>query len=219
MPSAECCRMPFGLGAFAGPPLVAGHVADRIGFGRALRLAFLVQAAAVALPAIAAGSSALAISSLVVGAMVPGIGPWSSGACTSWCRRMPSRDSGPGAWPPSPRRWPGGPCLRLLLSVRTNRRRLWRAAVGVDDRPADGGARLRLARSEIRPLTLPPSSRLVADLGQRWSNPNICERHIVVCLFTLHSIWLPRCILFKYCSRGDDQGSHEDVPHPPASFA
>ena len=75
MPSAECCRMPFGLGAFAGPPLVAGHVADRIGFGRGLRLAFLVQAAAVALPAIAAGSSALAISSLVVGAMVPGIVP------------------------------------------------------------------------------------------------------------------------------------------------
>jgi predicted MFS family arabinose efflux permease len=64
----------FGIGAVAGP-LITGHVADRIGFGRALRLAFVVQAAAVALPAITVGSGALALSSLVVGAMVPGIVP------------------------------------------------------------------------------------------------------------------------------------------------
>jgi predicted MFS family arabinose efflux permease len=64
----------FGIGAVAGP-LITGHVADRIGFARALRLAFVVQAAAVALPAVAVGSGALALSSLVVGAMVPGIVP------------------------------------------------------------------------------------------------------------------------------------------------
>jgi predicted MFS family arabinose efflux permease len=64
----------FGIGAVAGP-LLAGLVADRIGFGRALRLAFVVQAAAVALPAITGAPAALAVSSLVVGAMVPGIVP------------------------------------------------------------------------------------------------------------------------------------------------
>jgi predicted MFS family arabinose efflux permease len=64
----------FGLGAVAGP-LITGHVADRIGFARALRLAFVVQAGAVALPAVTVGAGALALSSLVVGAMVPGIVP------------------------------------------------------------------------------------------------------------------------------------------------
>jgi predicted MFS family arabinose efflux permease len=64
----------FGIGAVAGP-LVTGHVADRIGFARALRVAFVVQAAAVALPAITVGPVALAMSSLVVGAMVPGVVP------------------------------------------------------------------------------------------------------------------------------------------------
>jgi predicted MFS family arabinose efflux permease len=62
----------FGLGAVTGP-LITGHVADRIGFTRALRLAFVVQAAAVALPAITVGAGALVFSSLVVGAMVPGV--------------------------------------------------------------------------------------------------------------------------------------------------
>jgi predicted MFS family arabinose efflux permease len=64
----------FGIGAVAGP-LLAGLVADGIGFGRALRLAFVVQAAAVAVPAITGAPAALALSSLVVGAIVPGIVP------------------------------------------------------------------------------------------------------------------------------------------------
>jgi predicted MFS family arabinose efflux permease len=64
----------FGLGAVTGP-LITGHVADHIGFARALRLAFVVQAAAVALPAITVGAGALVFSSLVVGAMVPGVVP------------------------------------------------------------------------------------------------------------------------------------------------
>jgi predicted MFS family arabinose efflux permease len=62
----------FGLGAVTGP-LITGHVADRIGFTRALRLAFVVQAVAVAVPVITVSAAALIFSSLVVGAMVPGV--------------------------------------------------------------------------------------------------------------------------------------------------
>ena len=64
----------FGLGATVGP-LLSGHLADRTGFGPALRLAYLVQAGAVALPALGLGSLSLIISSLVVGAFTPGIVP------------------------------------------------------------------------------------------------------------------------------------------------
>ena len=61
----------FGAGAVIGP-LLGGHVGDRIGFRAALRLAFVVQAMCVALPLITASGPALAISSFVVGAFVPG---------------------------------------------------------------------------------------------------------------------------------------------------
>jgi predicted MFS family arabinose efflux permease len=64
----------FGLGAMLGPVL-AGHLADRIGFGPALRLAFLVQATGVGALAIVGGPIGLALSSIVVGAFVPGIVP------------------------------------------------------------------------------------------------------------------------------------------------
>lgn len=64
----------FGLAAMAGP-ILAGHVADRIGFRRALRGALLLQAFAVALPIWSAGPIALTLSSLVIGALVPGIVP------------------------------------------------------------------------------------------------------------------------------------------------
>ncbi len=64
----------FGLGAVAGP-MLAGALADRIGFGPALRLAFVVQAGAVALPIVTADALGLAVSSLVIGAAVPGIVP------------------------------------------------------------------------------------------------------------------------------------------------
>jgi predicted MFS family arabinose efflux permease len=62
----------FGVGALIGP-LLAGHLGDRIGFRAALRLAFVVEALAVALPLISIGTPALVLSSLVVGAFVPGI--------------------------------------------------------------------------------------------------------------------------------------------------
>ena len=68
----------FGLGAVVGP-LVTGHAADRIGFKSTLRLTYLVEAAAVALPTLHTGSIGLMVSSLVVGAATPGIVPLALG--------------------------------------------------------------------------------------------------------------------------------------------
>jgi MFS family permease len=64
----------FGLGATFGP-ILAGHLADRAGFGAALRLAFLLEAGAVAIPALGLGSAWLIVSSVVVGAFVTGTVP------------------------------------------------------------------------------------------------------------------------------------------------
>ncbi len=64
----------FGLGAVVGPVL-SGHLADRTGFGPALRLAFFVQAVAVVLPALGTGAAGLIVSSFVMGAFTPGIVP------------------------------------------------------------------------------------------------------------------------------------------------
>jgi predicted MFS family arabinose efflux permease len=64
----------FGLGAMAGP-LLAGRLADRAGFRAALRVAFVLQAVAVAGLALAVDPLTLAVSSLVVGAFVPGVVP------------------------------------------------------------------------------------------------------------------------------------------------
>jgi predicted MFS family arabinose efflux permease len=64
----------YGLGAIVGP-LVTGHLADRAGFGPALRVAFLVQAITVLLPAISTSPASLIVSSVVIGAFTPGIVP------------------------------------------------------------------------------------------------------------------------------------------------
>ncbi|MFZ1883926.1 MAG: YbfB/YjiJ family MFS transporter [Rhodoplanes sp.] len=64
----------FGVGAVAGP-LLTGAIADRVGFRRTLQASFLVQAAAVAAPAVSDGPIALVISSAVVGLFVPGVVP------------------------------------------------------------------------------------------------------------------------------------------------
>jgi predicted MFS family arabinose efflux permease len=55
--------------------VLAGVLADRIGFGPALRLALAVQAVAVALPVVTVAPLGLAVSSLVIGAAVPGVVP------------------------------------------------------------------------------------------------------------------------------------------------
>ena len=62
----------FGAGAVIGP-IVGGHAGDRLGFRTALRFAFIIQALCVALPLIAMGTLAMALSSFIVGAFVPGI--------------------------------------------------------------------------------------------------------------------------------------------------
>ncbi|HUC62663.1 MAG TPA: YbfB/YjiJ family MFS transporter [Alphaproteobacteria bacterium] len=62
----------FGVGAVTGP-LIAGQLGDRIGFGRATRLVYLVEAAMVLLPYLSTRPLALGASSLVIGACVPGI--------------------------------------------------------------------------------------------------------------------------------------------------
>jgi predicted MFS family arabinose efflux permease len=64
----------YGLGAMVGPALT-GHLADRIGFGPAVRLAFLVQAAAVGWLAVTASPGWLGVSSVIIGAFTPGIVP------------------------------------------------------------------------------------------------------------------------------------------------
>ncbi len=71
----------FGLGAIAGP-VAAGLIADRIGFKRALRAAFLVQALAVGLIVVSDSALALIVSSAVVGAAVPGVVPLVLGRVT-----------------------------------------------------------------------------------------------------------------------------------------
>jgi predicted MFS family arabinose efflux permease len=70
--AGAACWVLFGLGALAGP-LVSGHLADRIGFGPALRVAFVIEAVAVALPVLGPSHTSLVLSSVVVGAFVPGI--------------------------------------------------------------------------------------------------------------------------------------------------
>lgn len=64
----------FGIGAVVGP-LLTGHLADRIGFGLALRVAYCLQGLGVLLPLLGLGAPGLIISSLVVGAFTPGIVP------------------------------------------------------------------------------------------------------------------------------------------------
>ena len=79
----------FGLGAMAGP-LLTGYVADRIGFRSTLRLSFLVEAAAVAWPALDHGAAGLVVSSLVVGAATPGVVPLALGRTHEVLRRHPA---------------------------------------------------------------------------------------------------------------------------------
>lgn len=62
----------YGLGAIVGPVFV-GHIADRIGFARALRVAYVAQLCAVVLPVLGLGMPALIVSSMVMGAFTPGI--------------------------------------------------------------------------------------------------------------------------------------------------
>jgi predicted MFS family arabinose efflux permease len=85
----------YGLGAIAGP-LLAGHLADRTGFGPALRVAFLLQLIAVAIPAVTSNGGLLMVSSVVVGAFTPGIVPLVLGRVNELLAHHPAAQKG--AW-------------------------------------------------------------------------------------------------------------------------
>ncbi|VVQ14821.1 hypothetical protein PS914_05660 [Pseudomonas fluorescens] len=85
----------FGIGATVGP-LLAGVLADRIGFGRALRVSFIIEAISVAVPALGLGSIWLMISSVVVGAFVTGTVPLVLGRVHEILARHPAQQSS--AW-------------------------------------------------------------------------------------------------------------------------
>ncbi|ALM86672.1 YbfB/YjiJ family MFS transporter [Bordetella sp. N] len=85
----------FGIGAAVGPVL-AGLLADRVGFGWALRLAFVLEAGAVLVPALGLGEGWLVASSMVVGAFVTGTVPLALGRIHELLAHHPSRQ-GP-AW-------------------------------------------------------------------------------------------------------------------------
>jgi MFS family permease len=80
----------FGLGATVGP-LLAGVAADRVGFGRALRVSFIIEAISVAVPALGLGSVWLMISSVVVGAFVTGTVPLMLGRVHELLARHPAQ--------------------------------------------------------------------------------------------------------------------------------
>ncbi|WP_233887385.1 YbfB/YjiJ family MFS transporter [Paraburkholderia flagellata] len=86
----------YGIGAIVGP-LAAGHLADRAGFGPALRAAYLVQAVAVAIPAIGIfGAQGLMVSAVLMGAFTPGIVPLVLGRVNELLAHHPSAVKG--AW-------------------------------------------------------------------------------------------------------------------------
>jgi predicted MFS family arabinose efflux permease len=85
----------FGIGATLGP-LVAGGLADRIGFGRALRLAFALEIGAVLAPALQPGAFWLGVSSVIVGSFVTGTVPLMLGRLHELLGHHPERQ-GP-AW-------------------------------------------------------------------------------------------------------------------------
>jgi len=86
----------FGIGATVGP-LFAGALADRVGFGRALRIAFALQIVGVAIPALGAGAGiGLMVSSVVVGAFVTGTVPLVLGRVHELLAHHPARQNG--AW-------------------------------------------------------------------------------------------------------------------------
>src|SRR5882757_3398385 len=64
----------YGIGATVGP-LLSGHLADRAGFGPALRVAFAIEAVAILLPALSSAPASMIVSSVIVGGFTPGIVP------------------------------------------------------------------------------------------------------------------------------------------------
>lgn len=78
----------FGVSAIIGS-LLSGWLGDRIGFRRALRLIFAIETVAVVIPALLQTSLPLAISTMLVGAFVPG-----SSTLVLGCIQQLARDTG-----------------------------------------------------------------------------------------------------------------------------
>ena len=85
----------FGIGATFGP-LLAGVLADRVGFGRALRLSFILEGICVCIPALTVGTPWLIASSIVVGAFVTGTVPLVLGRVQELLAHHPAQQSA--AW-------------------------------------------------------------------------------------------------------------------------
>jgi MFS family permease len=62
----------FGLGAIVGPPVMGG-LADRIGFRSTFRLGLALEAAVIVLILASSADAALAVSSFLMGALIPGM--------------------------------------------------------------------------------------------------------------------------------------------------
>jgi len=82
----------FGIGATIGP-IFAGVVADKLGFGRALRLVFVLEIGGVMIPALGLGSFWLMASSVVVGAFVTGTVPLVLGRVHELLEHHPAQQS------------------------------------------------------------------------------------------------------------------------------
>lgn len=67
-----------GIGALCGP-MLAGLLAEKLGFGPALLAVFCLKTVCVALPLLSSGPVSLVVSSLVVGALMPGLSALTSG--------------------------------------------------------------------------------------------------------------------------------------------
>ncbi|MGH8418907.1 MAG: YbfB/YjiJ family MFS transporter [Pseudomonas sp.] len=82
----------FGIGATLGP-LLAGVLADRVGFGLALRLSFILEGLCVCIPALNIGTPWLMASSIVVGAFVTGTVPLVLGRVQELLTHHPAQQS------------------------------------------------------------------------------------------------------------------------------
>ena len=80
----------FGFGAVIGP-LLAGRLADAIGFKWGNRLSFLLQAIGIAAPALTQNAAALAASIFIVGVIAPAIGPLTLGRIQELLPGQPTR--------------------------------------------------------------------------------------------------------------------------------
>jgi predicted MFS family arabinose efflux permease len=85
----------FGIGATVGP-ILAGTLADRVSFRRALRVAFVLEISGLLIPALGLGSFWLMASSVVVGAFITGTVPLVLGRIHELLAHHPSQQ-GP-AW-------------------------------------------------------------------------------------------------------------------------